>query len=247
MEALPDDHERLVYCPRVLAAAKLNYSNARLNVEERAQLMLAAEPGAGPVDLDWDHARELELSPSELESRPEPDAEFSELPAEMSQPKSYPAWERQLKRWLRSARPITIYRSPILKVYSRPDESERDFRIRLQQLANEKRDVQVAKLRKRYDAKVVRLEERLRRAQQAVEREAEQARGAKFDTAISFGTAVLGAVLGRKRISTTSASRMGTAMRKAGSARKQAGDVRRARETVESVRTQLEDLSLIHI
>ena len=244
VETLPGDHERLVYNPRLLAAAKLSYSNARLNVHEQSRLMLAVEPVEGPGSLDWDHAQELDLSPAELESRPEPDAEFSEVPGEMSKPKSYPAWERQLKRWLRSARPITIYRSPYLKEYSKPEESERDFRIRLQQLANDKRDIQVGKLRKRYDARVVRLEERLRRAQQAVEREAEQARGAKLDTAISFGTAVLGAVLGRKRISTTSASRVGTAMRKAGSARKQAGDVRRARETVESVRVQLEELQI---
>jgi len=244
LEALPGDSERLIYCPQVLASAKLNYSNARLNVEEQRELMLGVEPGEGAVDVDWNQAEELELSPAELEARPEPDAEFSEVPGAMSKPKSYPAWERQLKRWLRSERPITIYRSPLLKAYSRPEESERDFRIRLQQLGNEARDLKVAKLRQRYDAKVVRLEERLRRAQQAVDREAEQARGAKFDTAISFGTAVLGAVLGRKRISTTSASRMGTAMRKAGSARKQAGDVRRAQETVESVRTQLEELQI---
>jgi len=244
VEALPDDHQRLVYCPRVLAAAKLNYSNARLNVDEQAELMLGVEPGEGPVAVDWNQAQELELDPADLESRAEPDAEFSELPSAMAKPKSYPAWERQLKRWLRSGRPITIYRSPLLKEYSRPDENEREFRIRLQQLANEARDLKVAKLRKRYDTKVVRLEERLRRAQQAVQREAEQARGAKFDTAISFGTAVLGAVLGRKRISITSASRMGTAMRKAGSAKKQAGDVRRAQETAESVKAQLEELQV---
>ena len=129
-----------------------------------------------------------------------------------------------------------------MKATSNPGEAERDFRIRLQQLGNEQRDLKVAKLRERYEKKVATQEERLRRAQQAVEREAEQAKAQKIDTALSFGTAVLGALLGRKRISATSASRVGTAVRKAGRAGQQAGDVRRAKETVASVQAKLAEL-----
>ncbi len=244
LTAVPGRDGRLVYRPRLLAAAKINYSNARLNVDEQRSLMLAVEPTDGPISVDWNDAIEIDLEPADLDLKPELDAQFAACPAALSKPANYQAWERDLKRWLRVERPLVIYRSSTLKEYSRPDESEREFRIRLQQLANDGRDLKVAQLRKRYDAKVVRLEERLRRAQQAVEREAEQARGAKLDTAISFGTAVLGAVLGRKRISTTSASRVGTAVRKAGSAQKQAGDVRRAQQTVASVQAKLEELQL---
>jgi hypothetical protein len=239
---LPDAGSRLAYRPLLLAAATINYSSARLKIDEQRSLVLAVAPDDGPVSIDWNGARTLDLAVEDLESNPEEGAGFFAVPGDLSKPANYRNWERELKRWLRLERPLTIYQSPSLKEYSRPDESERDFRIRLQQFANEARDLKVAKLRQRYDAKVVRLEERLRRAEQAIEREAEQARGAKLDTAISFGTAILGAVLGRKRISTTSASRVGTAVRKAGSARKQAGDVRRAQETAESVQVQLEEL-----
>lgn len=64
-----------------------------------------------------------------------------------------------------------------------------------------------------------------------------------MDTAISFGTAILGAVLGRKHFSTTTAGRVGTAMRKAGGARKEVADVARARQTAEKVRTDLAALN----
>ena len=244
IEAHPDEQSRIVYRPRIVALVSLGYSQARLKVEAQANLALGVDIEEGPMGLDWELAEELTLQAADLESKPEPDSGFAELPGSMARPKNYATWERQLKRWLRTARPITIYKSPRYKEYSRPDESEADFRIRLQQLANAARDVNVAKLRQRYDQKVSRLEERLRRSEQAMEREAEQARGAKIDTALSFGTAVLGALLGRKRVSVTSAGRVGTAMRKAGSARKQAGDVRRAKETVESIHAQLEELKL---
>src|SRR5690606_36420103 len=104
-------------------------------------------------------------------------------------------------------------------------------------------DEAIDKVRKRYAGKATTLDNRLLRARQAIEREAGQAKSRMVDTAVSFGTALLGAVLGRKRLSVTSASRVGTAIRSAGSARKQAADVARARETEQQVLAQIEQLN----
>ena len=59
---------------------------------------------------------------------------------------------------------------------------------------------------------------------------------------MSFGTAILGALLGRKRVSTTSATQVGTAVRKAGRVSQESADVRRAGETVAAVQEQLAEL-----
>ena len=59
---------------------------------------------------------------------------------------------------------------------------------------------------------------------------------------ISFGTAILGAFLGRKAVSAGSVSRMGTAAKSAGRLRKEQMDVARAQETVASVSDQLAEL-----
>ena len=81
------------------------------------------------------------------------------------------------------------------------------------------------------------------RAEQAIQREKQESSSHKMSTAISFGTAILGAVLGRKRLSSATANKVGTAMRKAGSASKQAGDVKRAQQTAEKVRVDLAALN----
>src|SRR5690606_41250475 len=111
---------------------------------------------------------------------------------------------------------------------SHPGESEGEFRVRLRQRASEERDRAIEKIRKRYATKLTTLENRLLRAEQAIARERDQATGHTLSTAVSFGTAILGAVLGRKRLSAGTASRIGTAIRKAGSSRQQAADVARA-------------------
>jgi hypothetical protein len=86
------------------------------------------------------------------------------------------------------------------------------------------------------------LKDRLLRSQQAVDREAEQAKSRKIETAISFGTAILGAFLGRKTVSVGSASRVGTAMRSASRMQKEKMDVARARERTEAIEAQMAEL-----
>jgi hypothetical protein len=80
------------------------------------------------------------------------------------------------------------------------------------------------------------------RSEQAIEREQAQAKSRKLETVISFGSAILGAFMGRKAVSATSTYRMGTAMKSATRIGKEQMDVNRARETAEAIRLQLEEL-----
>jgi hypothetical protein len=100
----------------------------------------------------------------------------------------------------------------------------------------------VAKLRAKYAPKTASLNERLRRAEQAVQREAGQARTAKISTALAFGSTLLGAFLGRKAFSTTNISKAATAMKGVGRSVEQSQDVARAGETVDAIKQQLAEL-----
>jgi len=80
------------------------------------------------------------------------------------------------------------------------------------------------------------------RAEQVLAREQEQAKAKKIESVISFGTAILGAFLGRKAVSSGSVTRMGTAMKSAGRLSKEQMDVARAQETMTAVNTKIADL-----
>ena len=134
---------------------------------------------------------------------------------------------------------LMCYQDWRFKLASEPGESEGEFRARLQLVANEKRDLDIAKLRKRYASRVTTLENRLMRAEQAIAREQEQSTKKVLDTAVSVGTAVLGALLGRKKLSSSTATKIGSAIKTAGGARKEAQDVERARETAAKVQADL--------
>ena len=135
-----------------------------------------------------------------------------------------------------------MLKSPSLKQLSKPGEPERDFRVRLQQAGREQRDQETERLRKAYAPKIAALEEHIRRAEQTKEREAEQAKAAYVQTAISVGATLLGAFLGRKTISATTIGRATSAARGVGRSIKEAQDASRAGETIEALQMQLQDL-----
>ena len=86
------------------------------------------------------------------------------------------------------------------------------------------------------------LQGRIARAQQAVGRETAQASQANLQTAISFGTTILGAFLGRKAVSVSTLGRATTAARGVGRSMKEQQDIGRAQESVEALQAQLADL-----
>ena len=241
---LPTVGDGIRYFPRLVATADMAFESARYPVNESRQLMLSCEFEDGPVSIDWENAEPLSMALDDLAQEGEPDATYADCPAVAMKAKNHVAWQRDFKRWVRQAETVKLYRSKRFRLTSESGETEGDFRIRLQTLANEKRDQAVAKLRKRYASKATTLENRLLRAQQAIEREKQQSTKKTLDTAVSFGTAILGAVLGRKRLSASTASKMGTAIRSASGARKEAGDVARAKQTAAKVQKDMEALNL---
>jgi hypothetical protein len=112
----------------------------------------------------------------------------------------------------------------------------------MQQLARERRDETVEKLRRKYEPKFAQLEERKRRAEQMVKQQQDQAQGQKYQTAISFGATVLGSLLGRKKASIGTLGRATTAARGVSRSMREAEDVDRAEENVAAIAQRLADL-----
>jgi hypothetical protein len=235
--------EDIVYHPRLVAGGDVVFTSSRYNIEDERAVLHTVEFDDGPVAIDWDYAEPLGIAVGDLEDSGDKTASYASCPAAASKAKGYPGWNKEYKRWLRQHENITLYRSKRFRLTSAVGETEGDFRTRLQDAASEKRDLAIAKVRKRYAGKATTLENRLMRAEQTIAVQKQQSTKKKLDTAVSFGTAILGAVLGRKRLSSASATRMGSAIKTAGSARKEAADVKRAQQTAAKVKTDIAALS----
>jgi hypothetical protein len=231
------------YQPMLVGIAQTHFIDAKTGVDEKRDVIAAAPVRGDEVAVNWDAATELDIGPDDLEKEPEPGAAFAELPSAAASPKNYARWTRDFSSWLFRMQKLELFRCDSLDQLSKPGESERDFRVRLQQAAREARDQRSEELKKKYAPKLATLGERKRKAEQAVEREKAQAKQQTLQTAVSVGTALLGAFLGRKTLSMANLNRAGTVARAAGRSRKEAADVERAGETVDAVQGQIDDLN----
>jgi hypothetical protein len=228
----------ILYSPVILGAARIGFSDPRLGVDSARDVVYAAPVGSGAVAVDWAAARRLDIEIAALAREPQPGSSFDPLPAAAVQPKNYAAWEKAFKQWLTQNERIEVLRHRETGLTSRPDETEGQFKVRVQDAARALRDSAVETVRQKYAGKQAALAERVRKAEAAVARETEQSSQQKLQAALSIGATLVGALLGRKAISTSTLGRATTAARGMGRTMKEAGDVQRASESVEAVRAQ---------
>jgi len=234
--------ERLVYRPTLIGEGRVHYVRATYKIDKWMELKFLAEVEDGDLpDEIWGGADPL-VEVLDFSRKPDPDAEFGELPGDMQKSKNYTSWKKELKEFLYREKALTLYKCTDLKVYSQPGEEVGDFKVRLEQMASEKRDEAKEKLEKKYASKLSTLRDRIRRAEDKVEVQEDQYKQSQRSSMISIGTTVLGALFGRSMVSATSARRAGSSMRAAGRVSKEKADIGRAEEDLEAAVRKYEDL-----
>ncbi len=235
---------RIVYKPSVIGIADVLYSNTKHKVSVSQSYAMLTPLHDGPIALDWSESETLDIGIHDLDSNPLEGLSFEGYPVAATNAKNYDTWKRLLTQYIRTQKSLKLLSCPGLEVVSEFGEDERDFRIRLQHLVHEKRDEDLEAMKKKYASKIQTLTNRKQRAEQAVEKQSSRASQRKMDAAVSAGSAILGALFGRKSISATSVSKIGTAVKSTSRALKSGEGIEQAKELLESIDVQLEELNL---
>ena len=232
---------QLVYQPRLLGYCKIYFADAKSAVDTAEAYSCLAKFDSTTADVNWQDAVAMDVPESDLEKQPKEGAVYATTPAAAGKAKNYDAWKKSLADCLYRSRRLSILFSDGLSEYSKAGESERDFRIRLA-IGTRRTRRPGGQAARKICRKVSALQERVRKAQQAVAREAEQSTQAKLSSVISFGSTILGAFLSRKSISATNLGKAATAIKGASRKLTESSDVTRARENVAALEQQLADL-----
>jgi hypothetical protein len=238
----PSSSSRAPMRPMLYGLVAVRFVEAKLKVDEIREVAFAAAIGDGAVPVQWEEAARVDLRPDALSADHPGGATFQPLPAPAAKARNYPVWAKQLEAWVAANESVALLRAASIGEVSHAGESERDFRARLQQASRELRDEAIERLRKKYAPKQAALDEKLRRAQQTVQRESEQATGQKLQTAISVGATLVGALFGRKTFSAGTIGRVTTAARGVGRTMKEGEDIQRAQETAAAIQEQRRQL-----
>jgi hypothetical protein len=238
----PPTGARLLYRPELLGEAKVHFVDAKtgLNTAHEGTVRVAVDD-ALPSPA-WDDAP-LQLDADlHYETEPAEGASFAPLAGELTRAKTYTALATQLKDHLYRSHRLELFKSPEMKKTSQAGEGEGEFRVRLAQELKEQRDWAVEKLRQKYATKLASVQEQIRKAEQRMAKEKEQASGQTMSTLVTFGASLLGAFLGRKLVSAGNMSKAASSVRSATRALKERQDIEHAEETVEACQQRLTDL-----
>ncbi|MFL6576365.1 MAG: ATP-binding protein [Povalibacter sp.] len=229
------------YAPHLLGQVRMHFVNASAGVDVWETRSYAL-PLTSDADPDWARATIGGDVRASLDKSGNESATYALLPASATRPESYKAWSRQLESYVYASAELELLSAPVVGATSVPGGSEADFRARIALALREKRDAAVDALRRKYSPKLIALQDQIRRAEDRVSREQSQLTQRKMETAINIGTSILGAFLGRKKISVTNASRIGTAARGAGRLGRDSEDVTRANEGLDVLKQRHEEL-----
>ena len=237
-----NERDQIGYQASLLATGRLHFVRTTYKVDDWTERTFLVELPVEKIEPDlWDDCQPLRGQP-DLSSEPVPNGNFFAIPVETQKEKTWSAWEREFKDYLYREQRLVVYKCKELKAFSRPSETPGEFRVRLRQLAAQRRDTQVEKLRKKYAARFDTLRNRIRRAEEKLEREQSQYKQKKMDSIFSAGANILAAVLGRKTMSATNARRAGSSMRSLGRARKELSDVERAEDNLADLNVDWQDM-----
>jgi hypothetical protein len=234
------EETKLVYEPRLLALGSVSFVDSRRGVDEkRAVGFLLRSDEIGAV-IRWQEAESAGVDPSDLENRPDPEALFANVPPEFNSAAELKAIAKDFSEYLYREERFSLHHNPTLKLYGLPEESERDFQIRAQQLARELRDSEVEKMRRKYDRMLNRLETQLGRERRELAEDKADLRLRRREEMISAGETIVGllGVFGRRR-SATGASRAARKHRLTANAK---ADVAESEEEIERLKSEIEEM-----
>ena len=244
----PTTVDKPTYAPMAYAAVEVRFVDKKLGLDHLSQTHCVAPITDAVMPVDWSALKEVSYDAAQLGKQPVDGAEFLPLPSVAARAKTWTAIERELGRFVAGNAKLQLWRCEPAKMTSFVDEKERDFRARLQQALAQTRDAELVRLRAKWDPKLASLAEKIRRAEASVDQlEVEVSQGS-VETAVSLGATLLGALVGKKTLSSSTIGRAASTARGAGRAKQKHDAANRARTALAALVAQrAEQEAALHV
>ncbi len=229
----PDSSQINEFVATLGALVKVHFYNSRKAIDESRELIFSLPLDKNQKSIDWDNVRVEEEHFENYPHTAPSKAKFQTLPDVVVEDKGLKKAIRELKESLYRDQNLELLRCKSPKLESKVEESESDFKVRLQDSLNDKKETEIEKFQTRFEKKEKTLLDRLSRAKERVEKEESDSTSSMFEA----GIAVLGALFGK-----TSPTKIGRAFKKGSNILKERGDMSRAQERMVGIQEDIEAL-----
>ena len=233
---------KLVYLPALLGQATVHFVRSSVDVDQWQQVSSLLPTGKKIPASTWEKSEILPPGTLQLASQPEEGFGFAGMSIDLAASRNFKGWQKDLQDYLYRTYQAKVYYAPALDRYSKLGQSDAEASYELSQNTREARDEQAEELKQKYAAEIQKLQAKIEAAKEKLSKEESEAKGHFYDSIVQVGTSILGAFIGRKKMSQTNMRQMSAAARKMSQVSSERGDVNRANQRLEDLQADREDL-----
>ena len=182
--------------PTLAARVQLLYDDTKAGVDHTEEWE-AIIPIEGPT-LDLDGGVNVDYDDRDLVSEAPPGVVYVLPEAPIDTTTFFTQAERDLREHLYRNQRLTITRNAVLKLYSRPGETDDEFAARCDAAARDGADAETAKLRDKYEAKIAAVRKRFEAAQRRVAELEVDIQGSRQNELLEGAGTLIGILTGRR-------------------------------------------------
>ncbi|MFN8418439.1 MAG: DUF87 domain-containing protein [Anaerolineae bacterium] len=201
---------QLLYRPVLLAQAVVRYLDRKSGVEDDQRWAFHIPNVESAGFIRWSDYQATPIDPGQISQEPYGEAFYGTPSAGLTDSKRMTALRNELVDYLYRTAAMTVFYNSTLNTYGAARESKRDFLIRLQQIARERRDAEIDQTTAKYDATLAKLEEKHRREIRDLDGDQAALDELKREDLYTTGEAIMSLMKGR---TTYTLSRMSRARR----------------------------------
>lgn len=241
--------KEIVYMPAVVRSAVAKFSEAKYDVYGTKEFTIVNRVWEGEEIIDWDDVTELPegMDSTHFQSQPHNAIEFGTPPESARKSQTFTAAKKAFVDWIYQNQPLEVKHAPGFEMYSRPNETESEFRLRLGHNAREKRDAAIKQVEAKYDDLIEDVQDDLERAMKELQTQSKQASQARTSALLGVGGTILTALFSKRAKLLTStnvksvSSRGSRAWKESRDVSEAKREVKSLEETIQRMESELQD------
>jgi hypothetical protein len=201
---------QLLYRPMLLAQVVVRYLDRKTGAEDDQRWAFHV-PNVEPAGfVRWSDYQATPIDPAQVSQEPYGEAYYGTPSSGLTDSKRMTALRNELIDYVYRSAALTVFYNRTLDVYGTARESRRDFLLRAQQLSREQRDREIDEVTAKFDAALLKLEERLKKELRELGGDQQAVDELKREDLYTTGEAIMSLLRGR---TTYTLSRMSRARR----------------------------------
>ncbi|QKF73029.1 YjgR domain-containing protein [Aliarcobacter faecis] len=210
--------------PYLLCSGSIRFVNTSKAIDVEESIKYKFYLDENMKEINFDEKEELLLE-TKFEIKEKANSNYYEVPNFIKNEKDLKQIEKDFTDYLYRNSKLSLYKIDSLKLSSKQDETLQDFRIRVQDRLNEKVDLELEKIKAKYQKENDSLDLKLSKLYERLDKEKREANASTTDTILNIGTSILGAFFGKGTVS-SNLGKVASGAKGANKILKERGDVK---------------------